>query len=101
MEGSLCLDLVVTRCLTGLFFSLKGEGVVPESPDQAQAAEAGRGVARVAAEEKRKPACEPLESSHSAGQPRGHRRHLRGLTSPTDDSMCDTSPAAVGSRTVG
>lgn len=57
--------------------------MVSEPENQAQEAETGRGIARAAAEEKRQPARESLESSYSAGQRGRHRRDLRGLTSST------------------
>lgn len=59
-----------------MFVSFEGKGMVSEPENQAQEAETGRGVARVATEEKGKPAREPLESSYAAGQPGRHRRHL-------------------------
>lgn len=54
-----------------------GEGLVPEPQDEAQAAEAGGGITRGAAEEEGEPAREPLEGRHAAAGGRGRRRHQR------------------------
>lgn len=59
-----------------LILSFEGKGMVSEPENQAQEAETGRRDTRAAAEEKGKPAREPLESSYSAGQRGRHRRNL-------------------------